>query len=270
MRRTLTLVLAVPVSLALMATTSAPSDTAASQQSHAASSDGAPPRTPGPLLAGPGSVDAPAAGPALDPPAIVASPTATPGTTSDDSGPVPPPADVAATGLTRSPEGFLVAAGSSSAGTGPTWRYTVEVEASTGLDPAAVAAAVETALHDDRSWARSRTLVRVDDPSLARLRVVVASPATVDALCARAGLDTAGIYSCWNGTVAALNAWRWDTGTRGFASLADYRTYLVNHEVGHGLGYGHVGCPSPGALAPVMMQQTKGLGGCEANGWPYP
>ena len=53
-------------------------------------------------------------------------------------------------------------------------------------------------------------------------------------------------------------------------ALDEYRRYLVNHEVGHFLGKGHVQPASCSATtrAPVMMQQTFGLRGCAINGWP--
>jgi hypothetical protein len=43
---------------------------------------------------------------------------------------------------------------------------------------------------------------------------------------------------------------------------------VVNHETGHWLGHGHLGCGGAGRLAPVMMQQSKGLDGCKHNPWP--
>ena len=170
----------------------------------------------------------------------------------------------------RTAEGFEVSRGTTQQGSGAVVTYTVERESAVGAHLLQLTAAVEEALNDPRSWSRDHTLQRVDDPAAADIRVLLANPSTVDRLCAEAGLDTEGRYSCWNGTFAALNARRWRQGAQDFDELTTYRRYLVNHEFGHGLGHGHLECPAPGALAPVMMQQTIGTGGCEANGWPYP
>ena len=194
-------------------------------------------------------------GPALDP--------------GDDPGLDPGPAPEFVPAMVTD-DGFEVVGGSARAGAGERVTYTVEVQPSIDVDALAFAAAVEQALHDPRSWAADVQLVRVDDPADARIRVVLAAPVEVDRLCAEAGLDTAGRFSCWNGRIAALNAMRWTEGARDFDDLDTYRTYLVNHEFGHGLGEGHVGCPGSARLAPVMMQQTVSTDSCTANGWPYP
>ena len=67
-----------------------------------------------------------------------------------------------------------------------------------------------------------------------------------------------------------VNLKRWMLGSPEFhGPIEDYRALIINHEVGHRIGHGHEGCPGPGKLAPVMMQQIKGLHGCKANEWPY-
>jgi hypothetical protein len=63
-----------------------------------------------------------------------------------------------------------------------------------------------------------------------------------------------------------LNAERWFHGSsKSKLKLEDYRQYLVSHEIGHILGHGHVSCPCTGCKAPIMMQQTLGIGSCKAN-----
>jgi hypothetical protein len=147
----------------------------------------------------------------------------------------------------------------------------VEVEGGLGIDAAAFADAVETTLADPRSWGAGgrRAMQRVDDADEADLRVALASPDTTDRLCAP--LETGGYFSCANGARAVLNVARWLRGAPSYeGDLEAYRSYVVNHEVGHTLGFGHADCPGPGQPAPVMLQQTKGLEGCTRGPWPYP
>lgn len=189
-------------------------------------------------------------------------------TPSPSASPTPAP-----TPVVRAGDGDLdVVAGTSAvSGTGDVVAYVVEVEGGLGVDPTAFAQAVERTLADPRSWTAGgrRALQRVDDADRAEVRVALASPETADRLCAP--LDTGGWFSCANGERAVLNSARWLTGAPSYADrLADYRDYLVNHEVGHVLGFGHERCPGPGERAPVMLQQTKGLDGCAPNAWPYP
>lgn len=79
-------------------------------------------------------------------------------------------------------------------------------------------------------------------------------------------------YSCRVGRFVLLNQDNWTDATRSWladdASVRDYRHMVVNHEVGHWLGRGHVGCDVEGDVAPVMQQQSKTLDGCTANPWP--
>ncbi|MEY9213593.1 DUF3152 domain-containing protein [Thermobifida halotolerans] len=155
-------------------------------------------------------------------------------------------------------------------GDGPLKRYLVEVEEGLPGDPADFAAAVEQVLSDPRSWTHdgSLALQRVDEGPV-DFRVVLAAPETVDQRCAP--LQTNGYVSCFSGERAMINQNRWVSGVPHFdGDLETYRTYVINHEVGHALGNSHVDCPAPGEPAPVMQQQTFGLQGCEMNGWVSP
>ena len=126
---------------------------------------------------------------------------------------------------------------------------------------------VAQVLADERSW-RSAGFEFVEDPG-ATFSIVLAEPADVDRLCLP--LKTGGEVSCQNGPVVAINADRWRTAIPDWdKTLTDYRTYVVNHEVGHLVGMRHPApqCPVPGAPNSVMSQQTRGLAGCAANWWP--
>lgn len=145
-------------------------------------------------------------------------------------------------------------------------RYLVEVERGLPFDGRAFADEVHRILNDRRGWGFRFHRVRRGP---VRIRVSLSSPATTDRRCRP--LITFGALSCWNRGRAVINAVRWNAGARGYGrDVASYREYVISHEVGHGLGHGHVPCPGPGRRAPVMLQQTKSLYGCRPNPWPSP
>lgn len=153
-------------------------------------------------------------------------------------------------------------------GSGELVRVRVEVEEGLPVDGLLFAETVMAILNDERGWGAEGTLTfaRVDGD--ADMRVVLASPAKVDEMCAP--LRTGGEYSCGRNGHAAVNYTRWVEATEEFPSRTQYRQYVVNHEVGHLLGKQHVSCPGAGEVAPVMQQQTIRVAPCEPNGWPFP
>lgn len=164
-------------------------------------------------------------------------------------------------------------------GKGQKYTYRVDVEQGLGLDGALFAEAVQKTLNDDRSWAHSgaRTFERVysGKPDFV---ITLASPGTTADWCAKSGLDTTeDNVSCDSAATerVMINAYRWAQGSSTYGDqIHAYRQMLINHEVGHRLGYSHVTCDKNGELAPVMQQQTKFLDHdgihCRANAWPYP
>ncbi|GAA2782414.1 hypothetical protein GCM10019017_29250 [Streptomyces showdoensis] len=165
-------------------------------------------------------------------------------------------------------------------GKGRKIRYRVDVEKGLPLDGALFAQAVQKTLNDRRSWAGNgeMTFERISsgDPQFV---ITLASPGTTGEWCRKSGLDTTiDNVSCDSASTerVMINAFRWAQGSATFGPKAmhAYRQMLINHEVGHRLGHSHVSCRTPGALAPVMQQQTKSLDidgiKCRPNPWVHP
>ena len=165
----------------------------------------------------------------------------------------------------------LAAGGKARHGSGKLVTYRVEVETGIGQSAAVFAAAVDATLADESGWtSQGRWSVQRVVGEDADLVIRLATSATVGAVCKAAGLEDAAYTSCRTGPVVMINLDRWIHAVPEFrGDVALYRQYLINHEVGHGLGLDHQSCPGPGRPAPVMQQQTFGLKGCLANGSPY-
>ena len=192
----------------------------------------------------------------------------TPSPSPSHSASTPPAPKIPATG----PDTFTTAAGTSAkAGTGKALRYRVEVEENIDLSAASVAKEVERILADPRGWtADGHSAFQRVSGGTTDFVVRVATPGTVDRTCAEGGLDTEGRYNCSVNHKVMVNLERWLLATPVYAKdVTAYHALIINHEVGHFLGHGHVTCPGPGQPAPAMMQQIKGMHGCAPNVWPY-
>ena len=182
--------------------------------------------------------------------------------------------------LTGSGKLTAVPGGDKAPGRGEVIAYRVDVEAGLPLDGELFASAVHKTLNDERSWGGrgDRTFERVGPGEESAFVITLASPGTTDEWCAKSGLDTSDEdVSCDSAATerVMINAFRWAQGSKTYGDdIHAYRQMLINHEVGHRLGNGHVGCSQDGALAPVMMQQTKYLSTdgatCKPNAWPFP
>jgi hypothetical protein len=147
-------------------------------------------------------------------------------------------------------------------------NFALKIEPSIPIGPDCMGKLITSILNDPRGWnnitEKEFLLVSEED---ADFTFIFSSPDKTDELCAP--LETNGIYSCRNEEEIIINYFRWENGAIDFGNdMKTYRLYLINHETGHILGWGHTGCPKDGALAPVMMQQSKTTDGCTPYGWP--
>jgi hypothetical protein len=188
---------------------------------------------------------------------------------------------------------FAVApGGTSTVGAGATLvRYRVELEngitwgSNPVWTPDSFASAADGILADPKGWIASAdhpvtdaaqhmsgaswSFQRVSGTDYS-VRILLATPGTVDKMCGSIGLKTLGQYSCRYSNIILINLRRWLRGAPGFpVDLAGYHTMVINHEMGHQLGFKHMLCPSPSTLAPVMMQETINIGGCLPNIYPF-
>lgn len=138
--------------------------------------------------------------------------------------------------------------------------YTTVVDKDVRYNPKQFAEEIAIYLADPDGWAgQGYVFVRGKGGKVIRL----SSPTTIGTNgCQEDQLSCAVL----GGSDIWLNAKRWVEGAPASKlPLIDYRQYMVTHEMGHSLGYEHAKCPGPGMPAPLMMQQSKGIGQCRPN-----
>jgi hypothetical protein len=173
----------------------------------------------------------------------------------------------AAVGLVAQSSPASASAAAAAAASAPvrTFTYSLRTRGAVEADVFEFAATVAQVLNDPDGWSLGGAVGFEAVPDGGDFVIVLASPAAVDAAAGVCSDD----FSCRVGDQVLINDLRWREGAAPYtATLAEYRSYVVSHEVGHWLGFGHASCPAPGEPSPIMAQQSKGLGGCTPTALP--
>ncbi|MDR1799998.1 MAG: DUF3152 domain-containing protein [Bifidobacteriaceae bacterium] len=151
-------------------------------------------------------------------------------------------------------------------------HYLIDARGEVTTPLAEFEAEVAQILADPLGWeSMGLVFAEVTDPAQADITIWLTEPAKVPSF---SGICSSNL-SCSIGSNIIVNEQRWLEGALPGAMdevpLDQYRIMVVNHEVGHWLGHHqHSACPGAGQLAPLMMQQSKGLDGCLFNPYPLP
>lgn len=142
------------------------------------------------------------------------------------------------------------------------YTFRIEVDKDVSYNPKDFEFYVLAYLNDPDGWnSKGYTFQQVNAHE--DIHIHLSSPTTISKIC---GLPSNLSCAEMNGKHVYLNADRWVRGSKkSKLSLEDYRQYMVSHEIGHILGFDHKQCPCSGCKAPIMMQQTLGIGKCNPN-----
>jgi hypothetical protein len=148
------------------------------------------------------------------------------------------------------------------------YSYCVQAKAVDTANLASFSGKVAQTLADSRSWAGSGKVSFSEVQSGCSFTLWLSAADQLPSFSSGCSPQ----WSCRSGSNVIINIDRWNGATAAWngagGNLNDYRSMVVNHEVGHFIGFGHAKCGGPGQSAPIMQQQSISLQGCAFNPWP--
>jgi len=132
-------------------------------------------------------------------------------------------------------------------------------------------------INDSRSWPVGPWTIS-DEPMKSTWNVVLETDACIKRVIQEVTgqSDEAGLSVTFMSVRPRITAFSFENWQRvprplqGLYTVQDYRTYVINHELGHVLGHNHPKKPTELSVtrAPIMIQHTKGIGKFSKNLWP--
>ena len=125
-------------------------------------------------------------------------------------------------------------------------------------------------LNDVRGWPRAGVVFAQGQDGQCDVTITLAETKELPSFAAGCSEE----YSCRVGADVIINKTRWDGAVQHWfdagATLAQYRTMVINHEVGHALGHidNETPCGGNKQAAPLMQEQSMFLKECSPNPWP--
>ncbi|WP_061962823.1 DUF3152 domain-containing protein [Demequina aurantiaca] len=164
----------------------------------------------------------------------------------------------------------------------------VDVEDGIDINGPAFADYVMDILNDPRGWGSENRMHFVRTEGVPDVRIVIASPYTVAALCPNPHATGQGASAtrepttdngetatptadatCADRGTAAISQYDWIAGLPGYGDdIVGARQYLITHDTGHILGEAEGECVRGTAL--VMAHQREPMEDCETNPWAFP
>lgn len=152
--------------------------------------------------------------------------------------------------------------------------YTVSIENEIDYDISKFSNQIKTILDDPRGFIMYKFIEIPQIPleKRATINFILSKPITIKNICNFVGLSCSSSY---DGNIY-INFNKWKNGAKASGlTVKYYRYYLIYHEVFHQLYFmngiytdHHEKIPKSCGKAPILIQQTLGIGNCKPNYYP--
>lgn len=146
------------------------------------------------------------------------------------------------------------------------YKYDIKIPPSLNLRESLIINKIIYTLNDPRGWVKFGYSFDYTPNKIVDFIITIVPNKIIKKICKFSGLSCADLLN----NIVYLNLEKWKVGSsKSKLSLHEYRCYQILHECGHIIGKGHLKIKDfkSGTKAPIMIQQTLGIGDLKPNCW---